>query len=98
MRDPGLQSQRTALAWSRTALAMVVNSLLVLRLGTSATDRSVEFLGFAFLAVSGGILLVGEIRRRELAKTTAKASSRVMATCSVFVVLVSLASVVAMMQ
>jgi uncharacterized membrane protein YidH (DUF202 family) len=98
MRDSGLQPQRTALAWSRTALAMVVNSLLVLRIGINTADRSIEFLGFAFLAISGGILLVGEIRRRELAKTPARAGPRVMAACAACVVLVSFASVVAMKQ
>lgn len=79
-------------------MAMVVNSLLVLLIGINAADRSVQFLGFAFLAISGGMLLIGEIRRRELAKTPARASPRVMATCAACVVLVSLASVVAMKQ
>ena len=97
MGDPGLQPQRTALAWSRTALAMIVNSLLVLRLGVNAADRLVEFLGIAFLAMSGGMLLVGEGRRRQLAKASARASPRVMAGCVVCVVLMSLAGVVAML-
>ncbi len=98
MRDPGLQPQRTALAWSRTALAMIVNSLLVLRLGVNAGDRPVESVGIGLLAISGGILLIGETRRRELAEAHAIASPSVMATCAVCVVLVSLASVVAMMR
>ena len=80
-------------------MAMVVNALLVLRIGINAADRSVEFLGLAFLAISGGMLLIGETRRRELvAKALARAKPGVMATCAACVVLVSLASVVAMIR
>ena len=96
--DSGLQAQRTALAWSRTALAMIVNALLVLRLGVNAADRPVEFLGLGFLAISGGLLLIGGIRRRQLAKAHTAASPRVMRICALCVVLVSIASVVAVMH
>ncbi len=77
---------------------MIVNSLLVLRIGINAADRSVELLGLGLLAISGGILFIGETRRRELAKAHAKASPRLVAICAVCVVLVSLASVVVMMR
>lgn len=98
MGDPGLQPQRTALAWARTGLAMIVNSLLVLRIGINAADRPVEFLGIGFLAISAGMLLVGEGRRRQLAKAPAGASPRVMAGCAVGVVLLSVAGVVALLR
>ena len=88
MRDSGLQAQRTALAWGRTRLAMIVNALLVLRFGVNAGDRPVEILGIGFFAISGGMLLIGENRRRQLAKTRARASPRVMAGCAVCVALV----------
>lgn len=96
--DQGLQAQRTALAWSRTGLAMIVNALLVLRLGVSAADRPVEFLGIGLLAISGGLLLIGEARRRKLAKTPVGASPGIMAGCAVCVVLVSLSGVVTMLR
>lgn len=98
MRDSGLQAQRTALAWARTGLAMVVNALLVLRLGANAADRPVEFLGVGLLAMSGGMLLMGEARRRQLAKTPAGVRSSVMAGCAVCVGMVSLVGVVAMLR
>lgn len=79
-------------------MAMIVNALLVLRLGVNAADRPVEFLGIGFLAISGGMLLIGEGRRRQLAKRPAGASPRVMAGCAICVVLVSLAGVAAMLR
>lgn len=75
---------------------MVVNSLLVLRIGISAADRAVGFLGLACLVISGGMLLIGESRRRELAKAHTRISPRLVATCAACVALVSLASVIAM--
>ena len=77
---------------------MIVNSLLVLRLGVNAGDRPVESVGIGLLAISGGMLLVGEGRRRQLAKAPVRASPHVMASCVVGVVLVSLAGVVAMLR
>lgn len=77
---------------------MIVNSLLVLRLGVNAADRSVELLGIGFLVVSSGMLWMGESRRRQLAKAHTEAGFRVIAVCAVCVVLVSLASMVAMLR
>lgn len=80
-------------------MAMLVNSLLVLRIGINTADRSVEFLGLAFLAISGGMLLIGATRRCELAaKAHARARPCVMAACAACVVLIALASVVAMVH
>ncbi|PWC19866.1 DUF202 domain-containing protein [Brenneria roseae subsp. roseae] len=46
--DPGLQQERTALAWSRTAFLLLVNSLLLLKAGLTLSSP-----GF----ISGGALL-----------------------------------------
>lgn len=50
-RDPGLQPERTALAWSRSALAMLVVALLCLRVAF-ATEQRIALLAssLAFLA------------------------------------------------
>jgi hypothetical protein len=55
-----------------------------------------ELLGIGFFAISVGMLLIGEGRRRQLAKTPARASPHVVAGCAVCVVLVSLVGMVAM--
>jgi len=61
--DPGLQPERTALAWRRTALAIGVGSLLLLRLLPSALGDSRWVLaGIAGLAAT--VLLWTASRRR----------------------------------
>jgi len=66
MRDPGLQAERTALAWSRTALAVLANALLVLRSGWVSERITITAFGFVLLLAAAAIYLHGAWRRREL--------------------------------
>jgi uncharacterized membrane protein YidH (DUF202 family) len=61
-----LQAERTALAWSRTGLAVLVNALLALRSGWSSRDTPITMLAFALLVASGVVIFYGACRRREL--------------------------------
>jgi uncharacterized membrane protein YidH (DUF202 family) len=56
--DPGLQHERTTLAWTRTALAFVVVSLLEARLA-----QSVGLLAVA-LALAGMVLAAGLVAQQ----------------------------------
>lgn len=66
--DPGLQPQRTALAWSRTGLAVFVNALLALRTGAQLGRTFVIALGIVLLFAAAGIVACGAWRRRCLAR------------------------------
>ena len=65
--DPGLQRERTAMAWSRTGLAVLVNSLIVLRAGVTANHVPVITLGTFLLAAAGAAVGCGTYRARRLA-------------------------------
>lgn len=72
-RDPGLQPERTSLAWRRTLLALVVVDLLVwrswARSGTSATASGVDLQGLsALIAMAATVAVAGCVlaRAREL--------------------------------
>jgi len=60
--DPGLQPERTALAWRRTALALAGGSVIIMRILPSVIGVAALVLGFAGLALAL-IVLIGSHRR-----------------------------------
>lgn len=65
-RDPGLQPERTSLAWRRTAFAMLVVSLLLVR---DALQTHSAWLGATvviLIAASSLLAMIGSLRMRSL--------------------------------
>lgn len=55
--DPGLQHERTALAWERTAIASMVAGVLLARYAAQSLHYSVGAIGVAQVVVGGLVLL-----------------------------------------
>lgn len=64
-RDPGLQPERTELAWRRTLLALAAGALISLRVLPPVLGVAAVAAGFAGVAVAAGIWLAA--RRRHSA-------------------------------
>jgi uncharacterized membrane protein YidH (DUF202 family) len=64
--DAGLQPERTALSWTRTALALAVNALLSIRAGLVAGEPWLVAVGVLLFAASGAAVVIGTLRRRQL--------------------------------
>ncbi|MBT0771899.1 DUF202 domain-containing protein [Kineosporia sp. J2-2] len=62
--DPGLQVERTTLAWIRTAMSFAVVSLLLIRASRPETVVVAVVLALAGLAASLGLGLVQRARHR----------------------------------
>lgn len=67
LRDPGLQPERTALAWNRTALAGLTNAGLALRAGIVSDQWLVMMLGGILLVAAVAMMTFGALRRKRLA-------------------------------
>lgn len=66
----GLQAERTALAWSRTALGLLGNGALLLLRGYHAARPAVTVaLAAVALLLAGAAALVARLRSREFART-----------------------------
>ncbi|GAA1147432.1 uncharacterized membrane protein YidH (DUF202 family) [Kitasatospora gansuensis] len=65
-RDPGLQPERTLLAWGRTALVLTVNAALVLRTGLADRQPGLVTLGGLLALTACATYGYGLRRRRQL--------------------------------
>ncbi len=87
MRDAGLQQERTALAWSRTAMALAVNAIFLLRAIVSESEDLAIF-GSWLLLVSSSLLMIISRRRAEMLAQECfmccRSSTVAMASFSVF--------------
>lgn len=70
-RDPGLQPERTALAWSRTAIAIGVNGFLILRGGIQSREAAVSALGVALAGFAVYVAFAARRRQVELSEAVA---------------------------
>jgi putative membrane protein len=66
MRDAGLQPERTALAWRRTALAMLVNGALLARASVKADSTVIFIVSIALVGASLSTFGIAAWRRNEL--------------------------------
>ncbi|GCE01775.1 DUF202 domain-containing protein [Embleya hyalina] len=64
--DPGLQPERTRMAWSRTSLAFVANGALLVRAGHVPGRWWFMLPGFAVMAAGFGVYVVGLLRHRQV--------------------------------
>jgi uncharacterized membrane protein YidH (DUF202 family) len=63
-RDPGLQFERTTLAWSRSAFALLANGALILRIGAVGHTRAIEIVGLLVIGAAAALFAFSWQRHR----------------------------------
>lgn len=96
--DPGLQPQRTSLAWSRTALALGVNALLVLRAGVQSGDALLFTLGGLAALHAVAIATLAIHRKHQLARHPCAPGTAVVAITAISVVVAAVGGMWAMLR
>lgn len=66
-RDPGLQPQRTCLAWGRTVFSFWVCALLLLRAGVVERNFSIFLVGSLQVVAAASMSIGLRVRRESLA-------------------------------
>lgn len=69
--DPGLQAERTALAWTRTAFAVLANALIALRSGYVSGSVPVLTLAVTLLLSAACTFVFATFRRHVLLREAA---------------------------
>lgn len=67
VRDPGLQPERTALAWRRTASGLLLNAVLALRVGWIEDSAGLVVTSLALIVAAACVFVVGSARATQLA-------------------------------
>lgn len=64
--DPGLQQERTALAWERTAIAVMVSGVLLARSAANTAHWTIALAGLLQTVIGGAILIWAGVHYIEL--------------------------------
>ncbi len=73
-RESSLPDERNELAWTRTALALLVTAALVVRAGLMAGNRPLEVVGWVLVATAGALWALA--RHRHSATRTVDPAGR----------------------